>query len=131
MLVVSSNIFCLAADTIEEICNKCENINECYDGLHICHKNAQCSDTNGSYTCECEPDYIDTYGDGSNCIHTCNEGQNECHENALCNEYLGELKCECEEGFSGDGKNCVDIKFANVVVEILVENWRQILLGTV
>lgn len=37
---------------------------ECADDSHMCHVNAVCSNTEGSYTCECEPGYI---GDGRNC----------------------------------------------------------------
>lgn len=37
---------------------------ECADDSHMCHVNAVCTNTEGSYECECEYGYI---GDGRNC----------------------------------------------------------------
>jgi len=39
--------------------NKCE-----VDDLNNCHENAQCTDTEGSYSCSCNPGYT---GDGVSC----------------------------------------------------------------
>ena len=46
------------------------DINECDDGTASCDVNAQCINTDGSYTCSCSSGYS---GDGINCagkIHT-------------------------------------------------------------
>ena len=41
------------------------DINECEsDDLNNCHENAQCTNTEGSFTCSCNPGYT---GDGVNC----------------------------------------------------------------
>ena len=41
------------------------DINECgSDDLNNCHENAQCTNTEGSFTCSCNPGYT---GDGVNC----------------------------------------------------------------
>lgn len=37
---------------------------ECVDDTHICHVKATCINTEGSYSCECQPGYI---GTGRNC----------------------------------------------------------------
>ena len=44
-------------------CNS--DIDECEsDDLNNCHENAQCTNTEGSFNCSCNPGYI---GDGVNC----------------------------------------------------------------
>ena len=43
----------------------CTDINECELSNTMCHLNAECRNSNGSYTCECKDGYS---GDGySNC----------------------------------------------------------------
>merc|ERR1712192_20433 len=41
-----------------------EDVNECKSGVHNCDINANCTNTNGSFTCTCNVGYS---GDGSNC----------------------------------------------------------------
>ncbi len=43
----------------------CADINECLDGTDECDENADCIDTEGSYTCTCRRGYA---GDGFTCI---------------------------------------------------------------
>ena len=38
----------------------CNNVNECQAGLDNCHDNAFCSDTAGSFQCNCIPGYQGT-----------------------------------------------------------------------
>ena len=40
------------------------DIDECSSGNNTCHVNATCSNTDGSYDCECLPGFM---GDGFNC----------------------------------------------------------------
>ena len=40
------------------------DVNECQNGEHNCHANAECSDNDGSYTCDCLPG---SSGDGFDC----------------------------------------------------------------
>ena len=42
----------------------CVDINECQIGDDNCHENAQCINTEGSFTCFCKPGYT---GDGVIC----------------------------------------------------------------
>ncbi|MGI6395145.1 MAG: EGF domain-containing protein [bacterium] len=54
-------ISCL--DGYELIGNKCVDIDECAKGLHNCHKDAECTNTEGGFSCKCKPNYA---GDGVN-----------------------------------------------------------------
>ena len=98
-------------------------------------QNAKCTNTVGSYTCECLSGYV---GSGRTCsdinecstkTHNCGSGfgckntvggftcedidecsiKNECDINALCVNTNGSYSCKCETGFTGDGRSCVDI----------------------
>lgn len=40
------------------------DINECFDGIHVCHKYARCINTIGSYVCECADGFV---GNGKRC----------------------------------------------------------------
>jgi hypothetical protein len=43
-----------------------EDIDECQDGIAICHRDAVCENTPGSYQCTCKPGY---YGkNGRDCV---------------------------------------------------------------
>jgi len=45
------------------------DIDECSSGVHTCHADARCTNTIGSYTCQCNPGY---HGDGRTCAGTQN-----------------------------------------------------------
>ena len=42
----------------------CVDIDECVTGQASCHRDARCTNTTGSFTCECNPGFI---GDGTTC----------------------------------------------------------------
>eukprot|EP00794_Sanderia_malayensis_P003191 gene3191-3663_t len=89
------------SDTNECTSNKTEHQN-------ICHKNANCINTIGSYYCECK---VGFNGDG---LRVCSDNNEcllntTCHADAKCENTLGSYKCQCRDGFSGDGKICDDI----------------------
>eukprot|EP00286_Rhodomonas_abbreviata_P027873 CAMPEP_0181303152 /NCGR_PEP_ID=MMETSP1101-20121128/8394_1 /TAXON_ID=46948 /ORGANISM="Rhodomonas abbreviata, Strain Caron Lab Isolate" /LENGTH=1307 /DNA_ID=CAMNT_0023408683 /DNA_START=219 /DNA_END=4139 /DNA_ORIENTATION=+ len=86
----------------------CSNIDEC-SGFNDCHANANCTDTNGSFTCTCNTGYS---GNGTSCpnIDEC-VGFNltNCHANATCTDTDGSFTCACDAGFSGSGTSCSNI----------------------
>ena len=110
------------------------DIDECMVNMDNCADNAVCMDTDGSYTCTCNPGYT---GDGVMCsgrsnvcaqknvslkqchecalrliIHSCTTdndectGANDCDPNADCENTPGSYTCSCQDGYSGDGYGC-------------------------
>ena len=43
------------------------DIDECTLGVHGCSRNAECVNTEGSYTCSCQQDFV---GDGRLCLNS-------------------------------------------------------------
>ncbi|XP_068706633.1 uromodulin-like isoform X2 [Montipora foliosa] len=87
---------------------KTEDVDECTASLPVCHENATCNNTLGSYQCTCKAGYA---GDGKTCrdVDECTASLPVCHENATCNNTLGSYQCTCKAGYAGDGKTCRDI----------------------
>ena len=83
-------------------------INECENGTHNCHLNAECIDnlTMDTFVCECKDGYI---GDGFICyVNDCENASHTCDANAHCidNITMETFVCECNDGFTGDGHYC-------------------------
>ncbi|XP_076271195.1 multiple EGF like domains 8 isoform X2 [Rhynchophorus ferrugineus] len=80
---------------------QCPDVDECGLGLHDCHPQAECINTDGSFSCHCRKGYI---GDGrSSCVRTC---YNVCVHGKCQGE--PDYKCLCDLGWYGDdcSKNC-------------------------
>ncbi|KAJ8956844.1 hypothetical protein NQ318_014258 [Aromia moschata] len=80
---------------------QCPDVDECGLGLHDCHPQAICTNTDGSYSCQCKKGYI---GDGrTSCVRTC---FNVCVHGACQGE--PDYACRCDVGWYGDdcSKNC-------------------------
>ena len=75
--------------------------NECLSDP--CHTNANCTDTIGSYLCECDDGYT---GDGWNCTNIQECDSSPCDANANCTDTDGSYGCTCDPGYTGDGWNC-------------------------
>ncbi|CBY07539.1 unnamed protein product [Oikopleura dioica] len=92
----------------------CLNINECVEGSHNCDVDAICTDTPGSFTCECKDDFL---GNGCFCHPICKD--TTCGPGAHCtltdnpNNPEGDLECRCNDGyehvFGSDPYECIDI----------------------
>lgn len=46
--------------------NECTDIDECARGDHNCHKDADCTNNNGGFSCACKKDFT---GDGVSCVY--------------------------------------------------------------
>ncbi|XP_035678059.1 uromodulin-like isoform X1 [Branchiostoma floridae] len=92
------------ATSDEYICD----VDECADGTDNCHAQATCTNTDGSFTCDCTEGYS---GNGVNCtdVDECADGTHNCHAQATCTNTDGSFICECTNGYGGDGVTCADI----------------------
>ena len=81
------------------------DINECEADPPLCAPYAQCTDSEGSYTCACG---IGFQGDGYNTCKDVNECSDVrvCAEEAVCINTEGSYSCTCEDGYEGDGLTC-------------------------
>ncbi|CAH3197854.1 unnamed protein product, partial [Porites evermanni] len=99
------------------------DVDECKESLPKCHFDADCTNTEGSYSCLCKSGY---FGDGFTCekgecfntnkkslysshsIDNVNEclGDNDCHTFADCTNTNGSYTCKCKQGYQGNGKEC-------------------------
>ena len=99
--------------------------------------NAICTNTNGSYMCQCKTGFA---GNGFVCIGMCiylisnivfantdnnfascfadvNEcalGTHRCNENAVCINTNGNYTCQCTTGFSGNGFVCTGMSIYRI-----------------
>ncbi|CAH1786874.1 unnamed protein product [Owenia fusiformis] len=101
----SGSGLCKVAITLHE--DPAAAMNECKEGRHNCHKDAECHDTRRSFKCKCKDGF---YGNGKICVD-----DNECdYENGGCVHYCsnthGNYTCACKTGFKlhKDGHNCLD-----------------------
>ncbi|XP_022786877.1 uncharacterized protein LOC111327055 isoform X1 [Stylophora pistillata] len=83
--------------------------NECLEP-DICHANATCANTAGSYQCTCKLSYT---GDGKSCtwykdFNECESNLDNCHVDAICINTPTHFECMRKPGFLGDGLSCVD-----------------------
>ena len=106
-------------------------IDECLD--NPCDSNATCTNTDGSYICECNTGFT---GNGTNCtgtsvflcvrfeassfldINECEMVISPCDGNATCTDTEGSFLCVCNSGYSGNGSSC-----ASTYVELFVHKF--------
>lgn len=73
---------------------QCPDVDECGLGLHDCHPEAKCTNTHGSYKCNCRRGFV---GDGRTaCVRTCYD---QC-QNGWCSGGP-EFVCRCDLGWTG------------------------------
>ena len=78
------------------------DLNECQTSSHGCSNHARCSNTIGSYTCQCQNGFT---GNGTTCsnVNECTSGNYSCKVNAKCKDTVGSYVCVCKNGFWGNG----------------------------
>eukprot|EP00961_Rhodomonas_salina_P298331 3937985-Rhodomonas_salina.1 len=81
----------------------CEDRDECAESQADCGANAQCSNTDGSFSCSCHEGFA---GDGLRCenVDECASAAHECDEHAVCTDSVGGYACACNVGFAGSGR---------------------------
>ncbi|CAB4042758.1 kinase C-binding NELL1-like, partial, partial [Paramuricea clavata] len=78
--------------------------NECLSSP--CHINANCTDNESSFDCQCNVGFS---GNGFNCSNINECLTSLCHPNASCADTEGSFVCQCNSGYSGNGLNCSNI----------------------
>jgi hypothetical protein len=95
----------------------CVDIDECTKETDNCDQNADCTNTQGAFTCACAVGYT---GDGKICcaagfkvsgsscsdLNECAAGSDNCGTNAYCTNTPGTFTCTCNPGYEGDGVSC-------------------------
>lgn len=99
------------------------DVNECSLGRHSCSADAICTNSDGSYLCDCKSGYS---GNGFTCtdifistiifnnnsllyiidVNECTQNMDNCSSNALCTNTQGSFLCDCNSGYNGNGVNC-------------------------
>ena len=85
-------------------------MNECEDGLDNCDPSADCTNTLGSFECQCPEGFV---GDGRQCVvlqppqvNECFTGEHDCSLHATCVDLEDGFECHCLPGYTGDGRTC-------------------------
>lgn len=87
----------------------CVDLDECSDGTATCHRDADCTNEPGTFSCRCRSGF---HGDGIEVCEAnalCTSGGANCDTHATCEAVGGASVCVCGPGFEGDGEECVDI----------------------
>ncbi|RMX59037.1 hypothetical protein pdam_00009967, partial [Pocillopora damicornis] len=101
----------------DRIAEETNHYNECELNKDICGSNSVCSNTEGSYKCNCEVGYKSANDGGKKCfVHPfsladhdeCTTGQ-PCNPNMICKNTFGSYTCGCREGYRLDQMHCAEI----------------------
>lgn len=86
---------------------RCDDIDECREGIARCGTNSHCVNTEGSYECSCSRGYARNSTFGCTQIPgMCPDGS-VCDRNAVCQHAGGNrYRCKCKVGWAGDGTHC-------------------------
>jgi hypothetical protein len=77
------------------------DINECATFTHDCARHAQCTDTEGSFTCACNQGHTgDGYSAGTGCVDIDDCASDPCDYGDCNDEGASSYTCDCQEGFT-------------------------------
>lgn len=79
------------------------DIDECKSSEAVCGANAVCSNTVGSFVCNCLPDYTGDARapDGCKDVDECEALEHPCGLHAICENASPGYNCICPQGFRG------------------------------
>ncbi len=106
--ISNNTTFCVCNPGFESNNFHCVNIDECDRPTHNCSVNANCVDSEGSYSCVCNEGFE---GDGQTCqnVNECEKPDFDCPLNSMCVDTVGSYECVCKQGFENNDGSCVDI----------------------
>ncbi|XP_065071004.1 uncharacterized protein LOC135695686 isoform X2 [Rhopilema esculentum] len=83
-------------------------VDECATGTHNCHQNAKCSNSVGSFSCQCNQGF---QGNGSICkdIDECKENLQNCIISQICQNSTGSYSCFAFHRYFGKTKSWLGI----------------------
>ncbi|XP_069118292.1 fibrillin-1-like [Argopecten irradians] len=86
----------------------CEDVNECLNEQNDCSENAECTNTEGGFSCACKDGFS---GNGKNCedINECSLSATSCTPNSDCVNTIPGYTCTCKEGFEMKNGICEDV----------------------
>lgn len=89
--------------------SNCVDNNECEENPSICGANANCNNTEGSYSCYCQEGYANKVVDDKSkakCedIDECRKNSHSCI-NAKCSNLVGSYNCTCHDGYTPSQDN--------------------------
>eukprot|EP00117_Sycon_ciliatum_P024912 scpid46215/ scgid1521/ Fibrillin-3 len=79
----------------------CQDIDECFLGVHTCQTIATCANQPGSFQCQCPLGYQASGQHRCEDINECDERM--CDADADCTNTAGSYACKCWSGFTGNG----------------------------
>uniref|UniRef100_A0A3B1JAR9 Adhesion G protein-coupled receptor F7 n=1 Tax=Astyanax mexicanus TaxID=7994 RepID=A0A3B1JAR9_ASTMX len=96
----------------------------------VCGPNANCSNSNGSYSCTCLNGYNVTNSNQSINVNECTETSGVCGPNANCINSNGSYNCTCQNGYTVTNSNqpisitnpCTDVDECSWVPEVCGPN---------
>jgi hypothetical protein len=86
-------------------CNFVSDIDECLSS-NVCPPNAKCSNTNGSFHCECSSGF-EQNDDVCVDVDECHSGIADCAHYERCENTVGSYRCMCNAGFAHINGSCV------------------------
>ena len=74
---------------------------ECITGQHDCETNAICSNTVGSFMCQCKPGFYEIEGSCNDVNECIRYDTNDCSDEMRCENTYGSYECLCKAGMCG------------------------------